>query len=230
MFHGKSWDEYWKDSPPNSGLYAAIARFYRTRIISPAVRHYFRRYFSDAPGHVYLHAGCGSGESDSLIGYEAANFVLMDISIEALRIAKETTRFRKVHFVCGDIFAPPFRDSSIDGIWNLGVMEHFHEPDIARIFAGMGRIMKPGARCVIFWPPVYGLSVIALNSFLFLANRILRRGLQLYPDEISLFRSLSRVRGLARGSGITVERIHFGIRDLFTYAVLVGRASQADGP
>ena len=226
MIRGKSWDEYWQESAPTSGPYAAIARFYRSRIISPAVRHYVRRYFRDEAGKVYVHAGCGSAETDSRIGFIAADVVLMDISLEALRIARRTTRFPKARLVCGDLFAPPFRTSSVDGIWDLGVMEHFDGPEIRRIFTGLGRILKPGARCVVFWPPVYGLSVIALTSFLFVANTILRRGLRLYPDEISLFRSLAQVRELLSGSRIEMERTHFGPRDLFTYVVLVGRASR----
>jgi dolichol-phosphate mannosyltransferase len=217
----KSWDEYWRDSAADRSLFAIIAKQYRRFLISPAVRHFFRRYFRDEPGRTYLHAGCGSAESDRRIGYTRASLVLLDISPEALKIARRNATNANVHLVCGDIFNPPFRDAAFDGIWNLGVMEHFHTPEIERIFAALGRILKPGARCLIFWPPKYGLSVLALTSFLRIANAVRRTPLQLYPDEVSLFSSTGWARGLLHAAGLAVERTHFGIRDLFTYVVLV---------
>jgi dolichol-phosphate mannosyltransferase len=218
---GKSWDDYWRDSAADRSLFSVVAKQYRRFLISPSVRHFFRRYFRDEPGRLYLHAGCGSAESDRRIGYTRASFVLLDISPEALKIAKRNATNPNVHLVCGDIFHPPFRDATFDGIWNLGVMEHFHAPEIERIFAALGRILKPGARCLIFWPPRYGLSVLALTSFLRIANAVRRTPLHLYPDEVSLFSSTGWVRGLLRLAGLAVERTHFGVRDLFTYVVLV---------
>lgn len=218
---GKSWDDYWRDSAANRSLFSVIAKQYRRFLISPSVRHFFRRYFHDEPGRIYLHAGCGSAESDRRIGYTRASFVLLDLSAEALKIAKRNATNPNLHLICGDIFRPPFRDATFDGIWNLGVMEHFETPEIERIFAALGRILKPGARCLIFWPPKYGLSVVALTSFLRVANAVRRRPLHLYPDEVSLFSSVGWARALLRLAGLGVERTHFGIRDLFTYVVLV---------
>lgn len=220
---GLSWDEYWQRSASGGGLYAAIAKVYRRSLISRAVRHYFHRYFTDEPGRVYLHAGCGSGESDSRIGFERATFVLMDISYEALRIARKKTTLPNVRLVCGDIFHPPFRDAAIDGTWNLGVMEHFHEPDIQRIFAALARVLKPGARALIFWPPKYGFSVIGLNAFLFVVNRFRSRPMRLYPDEVSRFWTRSWAARLLAPTGLSVPKTHFGIRDFFTYVVMVAR-------
>ena len=202
-----------------------LAKIYRRQVISRAVRHWFRRYFQDEPGRVYLHAGCGSGESDGRIGFEQATFVLMDLAPEALAIARARTSFRRVHFVTGDIFRPPFRPGSIDGMWNLGVMEHFHEPEITEAFEAIAPILKPGGRGLIFWPPRYGASVIGLGAVLVIANRILRRRMQFFPDEVSRFWTRGWAQRLLRPSGLTAERTHFSIRDLFTYVVLVIRRS-----
>lgn len=194
-------------------------------LIARAVRHYFRRYFADESGRVYLHAGCGSGESDGRIGFERSTFVLMDIAPEALAIARRKTRLPNAHVVVGDIFRPPFRPGSIDGIWNLGVMEHFHEPDISRAFAALAPTLKPGGRGLIFWPPRYGSSVIGLGAVLFVTNTLLRRKVQFFPDEVSRFWTRSWVQRLLRPSGLLIERTHFAIRDLFTYVVLVVRSA-----
>ena len=194
---GKHWDEYWTDSAHDRGLFAIIAKFYRRFIISRAVKHYFHKYFRDQPGLIYLHAGCGSGESDNRIQFCEARFVLMDISPKALAVARSKTKFKNVRFVCGDIFNPPFKANSIDGLWNLGVMEHFYEPEITRIFQGLGRVVKPNGTCLIFWPPKYGLSVITLTSFLFFVNKFRKQPLVLYPDEVSRFASKRWAQRLA---------------------------------
>jgi len=125
--------------------------------------------------------------------------------------------------VCGDIFRPPFREGSFDGLWNLGVMEHFHAPEIERIFAATSRTLRPDGRCLIFWPPKYGLSVLVLTSFLRIADAIRRTPLHLYPDEVSLFSTIDWARNLLGPANLEVERTHFGIRDLFTYVVLIAR-------
>lgn len=218
---GKNWDQYWRDSDQNRGWFARIAKFYRRFIISPMVRHYFHRYFTDEPHRLYLHAGCGSAESDNRIQFQRATFVMMDISPDALAIARRKTRFRNAHFVCGDIFHPPFRENAVDGIWNLGVMEHFYEPEITTIFTALARILKPGRRSVIFWPPRYGLSVIVLTTFLGVVNRFRKQPLVLYPDEVSRFATADWAQRLVAPAGLRVARTHFGPRDAFTYVVLV---------
>ncbi len=221
--HGKTWDEYWRDSALDRSLFAVVAKLYRRILIAPSVRHHLRKYFRDERGRVYFHAGCGSAESDRLIGFTQASFVLMDISLEALRIAKRNSTVPNVQLVCGDIFHPPFRVGSFDGMWNLGVMEHFEAPEIQRIFAATRDVLKPDGRCVVFWPPKYGLSVLFLTSFLRVANAVRRTPLHLYPDEVSLYSSAGWARDLLRSAGLALERTHFGIRDLFTYVVLVAR-------
>lgn len=221
----KGWDDYWQESAEARGIFPVVAKLYRRLLIARAVRHWFRRYFIDEPGRVYVHAGCGSGESDARIGFERATFVLMDIAPEALVIARRKTTLPNAHFVVGDIFRPPFRAGTLDGLWNLGVMEHFLEPDISRAFAALAPAMRPGARGLIFWPPRYGSSVIGLGAILFLMNTLLRRHVQFFPDEVSRFWTRSWAQRLLGPSGLTAERTHFSIRDLFTYVVLVIRRS-----
>lgn len=221
--HGKSWDEYWRDSAHDRGLFAIIAKLYRRFLISPSLRHHFRKYFRDDPGRIYLHAGCGSAESDRLIGFTSSSFVLMDLSFEALRIAERNSTVPNVKLVCGDIFHPPFRRNTFDGIWNLGVLEHFEPAEIERIFTASREILKCDGRLLIFWPPKYGLSVLFLTTFLRIANAIRRSPLHLYPDEVSLFSSAEWAGDLLRPAGLILERTDFGIRDLFTYVVLVVR-------
>ena len=220
---GKDWDQYWIDSAKSKGLFEIIAKFYRRYIISPAVKHYIHRYFCDKPACVYVHAGCGSAESDNRIQFTHARFVMLDISPEALVIARRKSQLAKVHFVCGDIFNPPFKAGVIDGVWNLGVMEHFLEKEITQIFTALSRTIKLEGQLLIFWPPRYGLSVIVLTSFLCFVNAFRKTPLVLYPDEVSRFRTKRWSQKLLTPSGLKVEKCHFSIRDVFTYVVMVAK-------
>lgn len=222
---GKHWDQYWIDSAKSKGLFEIIAKFYRRFIISPAVKHYFHKYFRDDPERVYLHAGCGSAESDNRIQFHDGKFVLMDISLEALLVARRKSKLPNLHLVCGDIYHPPFKTGAMDGIWNLGVMEHFYEPEIMQIFQALSRVLKPGGTCLIFWPPRYGLSVITLTSFLFIVNKFRKQVLVLYPDEVSRFWTNAWAQRLVAPADLTVQKAHFGIRDAFTYVIMVARKS-----
>ena len=218
----KDWDRYWKEAKAKRSLYSTLAEFYRKFIISRAVKFYFQKYFEDTKKNLYLHAGCGSGESDHRIGFKDTGFVLMDISPEALRLAERNTNLKNVNFVCGDIFNLPLGEGQFDGIWNLGVMEHFTEDARVEILKEFKRVLKDGGKCILFWPPKYGLSVIALSAILFVTNKIFRRSLKFYPDEISRFSTKRWADGLFKKAGLNIKKTYFNGRDLFTHVVLIG--------
>ncbi|NQT06416.1 MAG: glycosyltransferase [Candidatus Omnitrophica bacterium] len=220
------WDAYWRKASGKKGPYAILARIYRKFIISRAVRHYFKKFFNDETGSIYLHAGCGSGESDSRIGFRDATFIKMDLSLEALELARSMPDHKKVHYVCGDIFNPPFKEGAFKGIWNLGVMEHFREDDIVAILKQSGRVLDNDGRLMLFWPPKYGLSVMVLSSVIFLADKIFGRTLKLYPDECSRFDSREWAGRLFKEARLNIDKAHFNIRDLFTYVVVVGEKGE----
>ncbi|MEI8315044.1 MAG: class I SAM-dependent methyltransferase [Verrucomicrobiota bacterium] len=222
---GKDWNQYWIDSANSKGLFEIIAKFYRRYIISPAVKHYIHRYFRDEPSRVYMHAGCGSAESDNQIRFTHARFVMLDISPEALVIARRKSQLRNVQFVCGDIFNPPFKVETFDGVWNLGVMEHFFESEIKKIFTALSCSVKSGGQLLIFWPPRYGLSVIVLTSFLSVVNAFRKTPLVLYPDEVSRFWTKKWSQKLVGPAGLVVVKSHFSMRDMFTYVVMVAKRS-----
>lgn len=119
----------------------------------------------------------------------------------------------------------------MDGAFNFGVMEHFTEPDIEKILAELHRVLKPGGRVLLFWPPQFGLSVIVLTSFLLVVNRFRTRPLQLYPDEVSRIKSFGWVRRLMQRNGFRVVALDFGPADVFTYVtVIADKADRGCGP
>jgi dolichol-phosphate mannosyltransferase len=220
-FSGKAdseWDAYWdtKNTPTNL-VYDLLAAFYRKAIIKQNLNHFVKQYF--AKGSTVLHAGCGGGQVDSdVVGWVRVH--ALDISPIAL------TRYKKLHgdkctVLHGSIMDIPANPGIYDGIYNLGVMEHLTENEIDTSLREFHRVMKPGGRLILFWPPVFGATVIFLHSVHYLLNDILKKNVKLYPDEISLLRSKRQAEILMNKAGFKVKQFYFGVRDLFTYAIIV---------
>lgn len=227
------WDKYWaansaKDESKRTefALYDVIAQFYRNRIIKGTLAHFTSKHF--APNAKVLHAGCGGGEvDDAVIG--RLNVTALDISQAAI------SRYAQRHgeraaVMLGDIMDTKLPSGEMDGVYNLGVMEHFSDSEIRGVLSECARVLKPEGRIVLFWPPTYGLSVWALRLIHFVLNSILRRNIRLHPDEPSLLQSRAQARSYMQVAGFRMEEYYFGIRDLFTYSVVVGTkiANQTD--
>ncbi|HEY3122676.1 MAG TPA: methyltransferase domain-containing protein, partial [Thermoanaerobaculia bacterium] len=93
----------------------------RLRILAPAVRAYTDRFFPSEG--VFVECGCGTGQSSSRISRSRRRLIALDVSTEALRVARAVPTY--TDHLQADIRRLPFPDGSISGIWNLGVMEHF---------------------------------------------------------------------------------------------------------
>ncbi|MBI5630412.1 MAG: glycosyltransferase [Elusimicrobia bacterium] len=221
----QDWDSYWKRKADASGIvYDAIAALYRKRVIRPALNHFIFRIFP--AGSKVLHAGCGAGQNDADIRGHVA-ITALDISKAALASYGRLHQNR-CQLAHGSIFSMPFADGAFDGIYNLGVMEHFTEEEIRRILTEFRRVLRPGGKAVLFWPPEFGLSVTALKMIHFVLNRILRRGVRLHPDEITRVKSRRHVEALCRKAGFELVEYYFGPRDLFTHSVVV--LAKGSGP
>ncbi len=214
----QGWDEYWQDQKkPGRILYDIIAAFYRKVIIRPSLNRFIKQTFE--PGARVLHAGCGGGQVDVDIRDYVA-ITGLDISVNALNLYKRAHggRARVLH---GSVFMIPSPDGSFDGIYNLGVMEHFELGDIERILAEFHRVLRPGGRIVLFWPPEFGASVLFFKGLTWtFANLLGQTDVKFHPDEVSRLRSERQARELLERAGFRVLRYAFGVRDLFTYSII----------
>jgi len=212
------WDVYWTSKKRATGfIYDAIAAFYRVCIIRPILNHFIRKHFPQRAQ--VLHAGCGSGQVDRDV-VRWVNITAMDISLVALNNYRRTNgqRCRLLH---GDIFQIPVPDASFDGVYNLGVMEHFTREEIQQILKEFKRVLKSHGRMVLLVPPEFGLSVIFLKGVHFILNRILKKNIHLHPVEISRIQSRDYVYQVYEQNGLRLVDQYFGIRDMFTYYVVV---------
>lgn len=211
------WDEYWAKAPKtHNQVYDRIAVFYRKYIIKPYLKRFFSRYFLGKPA--ILHAGCGGGQVEEGI-IDPASVIGLDISSNALSLYKKN--HPGSNLILGDIMTTGFRDESFEGIYNLGVMEHFREDEIQRILSEFRRVLKKKGVIILFWPPRYGVTVIFLKGVHFFYNSVLGKNIRLHPTEPGLIRSKRHVETMVNKAGFRMLSYDFGMGDLFTYAVVI---------
>jgi ubiquinone/menaquinone biosynthesis C-methylase UbiE len=218
---GKIWDQYWEREKyrPNR-LYDIVARIYRKYIIKRSLNHFIIKYL--APNANVLHAGCGSGQVDT----DIADYIFitaLDISQKALTIYKQTNK-NISRVIQGSIFSIPVRENTYDGIYNLGVMEHFYNEDIDKILKEFHTVLKPCGKIILFWPPEFGLSVMFLSFVKFIFNKFLgKNDLNLHPAEYSLIKSRNQLSEIIKRNGYKLIDYYFGVSDFFTHVVIVGQ-------
>lgn len=215
-----TWDKYWEGKTTrSSAIYDRVASFYRDYIIKGTLNRYIGRHFP--PGSVLLHAGAGSGQVDADIA-RRFRIIPLDLSVSALKLYRENIG-PEAPLIRGDIFRLPIADASLDGLYNLGVMEHFTEDEIDGILIEFKRVVREGGKIVLFWPPEFGLSVMFLKGVHFVLNKVLRMGVKLHPDEITRIRSRRHIMDVLKRAGLEAVELGFGIRDLFTYYIVVAK-------
>jgi len=216
----KEWDEYWtKKQTFSQTIYRAIASFYRQYIIKSSLNHFIESQFK--PGAKLLHAGSGAGQVDEDI-IKNNDITALDISSEALKLYKFYNG-KQAKLMLTSIFDIKAKPATFDGIYNLGVMEHFTKDEDIKILKEFNRVLKPNGKIVLFWPPKFGISVAFLNTTHFILNNILKRNIKLHPDEISLIESKKQVGEVLKAGGFKLTNFYFGPMDLFTYCVVVGK-------
>jgi dolichol-phosphate mannosyltransferase len=218
------WDGYWNSkNAPTPLIYDLIAAFYRRFVIRPALNHFTGLCF--APGSKILHAGCGGGEVDADISRKYSVSAL-DISLPALGL------YRKFNgpdseVIHGSVFHIPTSDKAYDGIYNAGVMEHFTPPEITQALDEFYRVLKPGGKILLFWPPAFGVTVRFLHLVHFLLRNFFKEDRKLHPDEVTHVRSRRQVNEYLRTSGFVLDKFSFGIRDLFTQVAIIAHKPAA---
>jgi SAM-dependent methyltransferase len=214
----EGWDAYWAtDARGSHRLYALLASIYRRIFICTRLAWWLKRTFpKDAR---LLHAGCGSGEVDALVG---SHFRItgLDISPGALN------RYRRNNLhAAGTIHADlmNLRDipGGYDGVYSLGVLEHFTPDEIRLILDNMRLVLRPGGKMIAFWPLASAPSVKVLGLWHRLLNKQGDRAVELHPPEITLIRSRSQVEEIIRSAGWRLASYSVSPADLFIQAVIV---------
>jgi SAM-dependent methyltransferase len=139
------WQEYWVKNRDGN---------LRFDEMSSAIFSELLRNCGDMRGKKVLEAGCGRGIISAKLAELGADVHLLDISPEALQIARKHFASKKIaaSFTEGDILGPPFGESTFDIVWNAGVMEHFEGALQLKATRGIADIVKPGGLFITFNP------------------------------------------------------------------------------
>ncbi|HWM90335.1 MAG TPA: class I SAM-dependent methyltransferase [Thermoanaerobaculia bacterium] len=216
------WDLHWKELRKERSLFGTLASLVRRLVLGRAVRHYTGRYF---PRQGWLaDAGCGTGQASERIEPAERRLLGLDFSLEALLDARRAS-YRAL--VQCDIRHLPFRDGSLAGVWNLGVMEHFHPPEGHEILREVGRTLQPGGAALLFWPPEMGSSRMVLGPIEWVRTRLTGKQFEFFPAEVNRLRSFRHARDMLSGGGLEPAAVHFSLHDLFIHFVVVGRKPAA---
>ncbi len=215
----QDWDPYWRRKQSTGAfVYEIVAATYRKLFIKRNLKAALVRNFK--PGAKLLHAGCGSGHVDMGL-HETYDITAADISPAALELYARSNP-DAAHIAHADLFSPPFPDGEFDGVYNLGVMEHFTPEEIGRILAEFYRVVRPGGKIVLFWPHEKASSVMTLRAAHFVMEHFFKKTERLHPPEISLLSGREQAEEFLSDAGFSSVKYDFGPKDLFIQAVVTG--------
>ena len=146
----KIWDEHWLERGSPNTLFERMASFYRRAFISRLVAKYCDDHLPKRG--VILEAGSGTADASWRIPKRKRTFIACDISVHPLLRIKNKNIDIKLQ---ADIFDLPLRNRVLDGIYNVGVMEHFTFDENLKILREFRRVLKPDGVLVLFWPWKY---------------------------------------------------------------------------
>ena len=215
------WTEHWS-TEKQATLVQRFFSWYRKAVFAAAVAHFVDTYLSSEG--VLIEAGCGTAETSIRIGKNGRTLVAVDLIPVVLEHCHPAMDVR----ICGDIFALPFGDSSVDGIWNVGVMEHFTHDRIDAILMEFRRVLKPGGRVVLLWPAIFSIPQRMLRVLEFFINlRPNKPRFRFHPDEISQLRSVKQGKEVLSRNGFRTVAIDPGLRTLMAFETLVGEKTRS---
>lgn len=102
-------------------------------------------------GSKVLDAGCGLGQTVWGLSQAGFNAYGIDYAISTVDLVNNLAP--DLNISVGDVFDLPFESNTFDGVWSLGVIEHFPS-GYAKIVQEMWRVLKPGGKAFVTVPVV----------------------------------------------------------------------------
>ena len=171
------------------------------------IEFFLARYTADEMfrDKVVLDIGCGAaGKSLYYASLGAKKVFGLEIlehyRAEAMALAEEKGLTDRFEFVCGDSAAMPFPDGIADTVIVNDAMEHVSRPE--ETLREILRVLKPGGRAFINFPPYYHPMGAHLTDAIYIP------WVQcFFPDKVLIEAYEQRVRDLPDGA----ERVSFRI-------------------
>ena len=208
------WNEHWNKT--NKSMFGKILSVFRKCVLAHAVKHYHEKYFPKRG--IFLETGCGTSQTSIKINKHQREYIAIDISEEALKEARKISIF--CGFVKADIRKLPYKSESIDGVWNLGVMEHFSQNEIQNILKETKRVLKKGHVAMFFWPYKYAPYQILLKIISGI-GKLFGKQINFFPNEPSQLNSKKQAKEIVLKAKFSECDVHYNLRDMLSYMVVI---------
>jgi len=151
----RHWDDFWKRDRDLDEIYDNDGRI-QEEIDSRL----------NVEGLVVMEVGAATARDSAALAREGAVAVALDYSHEALRLARDAAERAgvKLHLVCGDALALPFRDASADLVFHQGVLEHFRDP--MPLLRENARVLRPGGTVLVDVPQTFHVYTLIKKIFI----------------------------------------------------------------
>ncbi len=214
--HTNEWDKHWANEFLSVNR---IFKFYRKYIMSNALSFFFEKYFPNEG--LFVECGSGSSLTSYMIKKHKRKLIALDLSNVGLQEARKVKNLD--FYIQANTLKLPFKLDSVDGIWNLGVMEHFTQKEIDMAMQEYVRVLKKGSYVVLFWPPVYSSTGFAYKTIEKLIKAVSGKKFRFYPDEISRLRSKKEAKIIMKRNGFRSCKVYFPWRNRFGDLVVVAK-------
>jgi SAM-dependent methyltransferase len=212
------WLKHWSESNQKKHSQKFFS-FYRKTVFARTVRYFVNHFFPS--NGVFLEAGSGTSETSARIDKYGGQrtLVAVDIVFSILDCCHPIMDVK----LCGDIFCLPFLDESVDGIWNVGVMEHFTRNHIDQIMREFHRVLRYGGSLILLWPGTDSIP----QKLLHFAEKVVTRkehqgNFRFHPPEISQLSSIRECHDVLHRNRFKPLHIDFGFRSLMAFKTLIG--------
>lgn len=159
--------------------------------------------FGNGEGKVLLDIGCSWGRWCIAAARAGFQPIGLDVHVDALAAAvRVSPQLNAVSgFLCSNADILPIASRSVDCVFSYSVLQHIDKAKVHRTFSEIARILKPGGRCIIQLPNVYGLLSLLQQ---------LKRGFRDARPETFEMRYWSRreIRNSLSHEGLQDIRIH----------------------
>ena len=103
-------------------------------------------------GDIVLDVACGPGFGTAMLAEKAKHVTGVDISEDALRIARSRSTRENTTFVQADATALPFAPATFDTVTCFETIEHIASDDAGRLLSEIHRVLKPDGRLHLSTP------------------------------------------------------------------------------
>jgi ubiquinone/menaquinone biosynthesis C-methylase UbiE len=94
-----------------------------------------------------LELGCGNGVDSIAFGEKGHKVIGIDISPDAIKLAKKNNKQNNVTFEVGDAEKLKFKDNQFDLVYSMAVL---HSSDLKKSIAELSRVLKPSGKSLLF--------------------------------------------------------------------------------